>query len=308
MNVMFGDGDTDERRLELHSGSWVDYVAWPVRKEFVWAYPDFVSREEGRCDHFSSHRPFSRIPQRPRLMSKSDSNWLSLRRCLAQPPDYGIDLERVRAASIALSPRFCGPDAVEAFKTIVGEFNLELLDVLAVDLAAMKPRVARVEKETPSEPVEDYGPVPLPANPQDVLPVKWNEAPESWLNFRPRCINSRKGPLREMLRGCCWAEGGAPPVGSLISAQGAWYDLQSDEPEDGCQDLQSEEPEDERQDRAECPTKLWKVISCAQFPPGCREPGAPPYVIDAVGQFIEQYVVHNKLGAEGVARRLKGGV
>ena len=40
MNVMFEDGDSDDRRLELHSRSWADYIAWPVRQEFSWNYPD----------------------------------------------------------------------------------------------------------------------------------------------------------------------------------------------------------------------------------------------------------------------------
>lgn len=295
VNVMFENGDCDDRRLELHSGSWADYIAWPVRQEFCWIYPDFVSREEGRCDAFSEDVPFSQIPQREPLPGVAlDYKWRNLRRHLAQPPDYGIDLDRVRAASIALSPDCCGPDAVEAFQTLVREFNLELLDVLAPNLAALKASMAQVEKETPSQTPKDYGPVPLHANPQDVLSVKDIEDPESKLNFRPHFLNSRKGPLREMLCVRCWAEGGAPPVGSLISAKGAWYDVQSDAPVDGSQD------------RAECPTRLWKVISCDQFPSHDLEPGRPYYCIEAAGQFIEQYVIYNKRGAEGVARRMIG--
>jgi hypothetical protein len=72
-----------------------------------------------------------------RYHAPSDSAWRSLHCRLVEPPHYGIELARVRAASIVLSPRYCGPDAVEALKALVREFNLELLDVLAVDLAAM---------------------------------------------------------------------------------------------------------------------------------------------------------------------------
>jgi hypothetical protein len=101
--------------------------------------------------------------------------------------------------------------------------------------------------------------------------------------------------LRETLRGRCWAEA-APKEGSLISAKGAWYDLQSDAPEDGCQD------------RAECPTKLWKVIEARHIPQQSHEEDRPPYLIEAVGQVVEEYVVRNKNGFESVARRLIGGV
>jgi len=286
VNVMFENGDCDDRRLELHSGSWADYISWLVRQEFCWNYPDLVSREEGRCDAFSEDLPFSKIPQREPLPGVAlDFKWRSLRRCFAEPPNYGIDPERVRAASIALSPRFCGLDGVEAFKTLVREFNLELLDVLAADLAAMKPRVAQVDKETPSEPVEDYGPVPLQANPQEVLSVEWAEDKESRL--------TRGKARREIISGFCGADA-LPTIGSLIRAEGAWYDLQSDAPADGCQD------------RAECPTKLWKVIEARHIPQQSHEEDHPPYYVCAVGQVVEEYVIHNKRGAEGVARRLIG--
>jgi hypothetical protein len=276
------DGISDERRLELHSGSWVDYVAWPVRKEFVWVYPDFVSRKEGRCDAFSNHLPFSEI----------DCDWEQRRRQFAAPPDYGIDLSRVRALSVVLSPRFSHPDALEVFKALVREFDLELLDVLAADLAIMKPRPAPDGAAAAKDMPEDYGPLPIDANSKNIVPVKLSEDPKSHLNYAPRRINWREFPLREMLRGFCWPEAGVPPVGSLIRVEGAWYDLQSDTPEDGCQD------------RAKCPTKFWKVVSYqVRSEP---EPDGPHYFFDAVGQGIEQYVVHNKLGAEGVARRLIG--
>lgn len=303
MNITHENGDGDTRRMELHSGSWVDYTPWPVRKEFVWAYPDFVSREEGRCDDFSSFEtPFGQIPQREPtglLYCDWDSEWQSLRRCLAQRPNYGIDLGRVRAASITLSPRFCGPGALEAFKTLACEFNLELLDVLAPNLAAMKPNVAQVEKKPPEK---DYGPVPLHANPQDILSVEWAEDPESQLNWRPGYFDAPKTRVREMLRGFCWAET-APTVGSLVRADGAWYNLDSDAPVDGCKD------------RAKCPTELWKVTSVRHFLAGQLPEwddrggkGRPINHIDAVGQFIEQYVVKNRNGSEGVARRLIGGI
>jgi hypothetical protein len=142
MNVEHENGDVDERRLELHSGSWVDYVVWPARQEFVWAYPDFVSRREGRCDAFSDHLPFGQITQ------QTDSAWRKLRRQFAAPPDYGIDLGRVRALSVVLSPGFSRPDALEVFRALVREFDLELLDVLASDLVVMKPGPAHVETAT----------------------------------------------------------------------------------------------------------------------------------------------------------------
>src|ERR1035437_331874 len=293
-NFMHQDGEQEEVRVELYSWSWVDYVAWPVRQEFCWNYPDIVRREKVRHDASSASVPFSLIRQ-GLPPGDLDREWRTLRRRLAQAPDYGIDLKRVRAASIVLSPRYCGPDGVEAFKTLVREFKLELLDVLAPDLAAMEPRMAQVDKETPSQTPEDYGLVPLHMSPENVLPVKWNEAPESWLNFRPGWSSSRNGPLRETLRGRCWAEA-APKEGSLISAKGAWYDLQSDAPEDGCQD------------RAECPTKLWKVIEARHIPQQSHEEDRPPYLIEAVGQVVEEYVVRNKNGFESVARRLIGGV
>jgi hypothetical protein len=274
------DGVVDERRLELHSGSWVDYVAWPVRKEFIWVYPDFVARKMGRCDDFSNHLPFSEI----------DCDWHLRRRQFAAPSGYGIDLGRVRALSVVLSPHFSRPDALEVFRTLVREFDLELLDVLASDLEMMKPGPALVETADKDMP-EDYGPLPCPTA-EKIVPVKFSEDLKSHLNYAPRRINWREFPLREMLRGFCWPEAGVPPVGSLIRVEGAWYDLQSDTPEDGCQD------------RAECPTKFWKVVSYqVRSEP---EPDGPHYFFDAVGQSIEQYVVHNKLGAEGVVRRIIG--
>ena len=90
----------------------------------------------------------------------------------------------------------------------------------------------------------------------------------------------------------CWA-GTAPNVGSLLHVEGVWYALKSDAPEDGCQD------------RAECPTKLWKVIDVLHYPRR-EEKGDPPYELSALGQVVEEYVVRNKNGFESVARRLIG--
>src|SRR5450759_4881208 len=143
----------------------------------------------------------------------------------------------------------------------------------------MEPRPAGVKTADKQMP-EDYGPLPRPTA-ENIVPVKFSEDPKSLLNYYPKHLNWREFPLREMLSGLCWPEADVPAEGSLIRAKGAWYDLQSDAPVDGSQD------------RAECPTKFWKVISCCQLPPNCLKPDGPdgpPYSIDAAGQFIEQYV------------------
>jgi hypothetical protein len=142
------DCESDLRRLELHSGSWADYVEWPVKSEFVWAYPHPGCLEHCRCDPFSvdvnrirlglpfddapDELPFTQIPQR------AEHNWQSLRCYLARPAHYGIAMEKVRAANITLSPDCCGIDAVDAFKTLVAEFGLELIDLLLTDLGSLK--------------------------------------------------------------------------------------------------------------------------------------------------------------------------
>jgi hypothetical protein len=147
MIVTHENGDGDIRRLELHSGSWVDYVAWPRRRLFLWCYPanerypTHQCSEKGRCDDFSAEKPFHRIPQRDRSMGTDrswDYKWRTLHHQVALRPRYGIDLETVRAGSISLSPDYCGPDAIDAFNTLIREFDLELLDILPEHLGSLQ--------------------------------------------------------------------------------------------------------------------------------------------------------------------------
>lgn len=126
VNVTFDHGDGDCRRLELHAGSWGDYVEWEQRGEFVWVYPDAECLTKGRTDDFNydCDVPFSQIPQHPRHF------WWVLSCRKGEGPNYGIELSRVRALSIVLSPDFCGSDASEVFEEIVGRFRIPVIDRL----------------------------------------------------------------------------------------------------------------------------------------------------------------------------------
>lgn len=295
MDVTHGDGAESERRLELHSGSWIDYVPWPVREEFVWAYPNFVSRHNGRCDDFSKPRtPFGKIRQRS-LITNWDSQWSKLRRRFAQPPHYGIDLEQVRAASITLSPNHCGTDAVDAFKTLVSEFNLELLDVLGAVLERVEPKVVATSDERREE-VNDLE--VNHANPQHVLNIEWVNPPQSQLRGLGSYNCAPKTPSYEVSAGYCWSIT-APTLGCLVRADGTWYDLESDDPEDGSQD------------RAICPSRLWKVVAVEPISTETfqefRDPtgqGRQIFRVELAGGFVELHAVENERGAEGVGRRL----
>src|SRR5215831_10607275 len=93
------------RRPELHFWSWADYIPWATKKEFIWGYPSPKRQKSGHCcDHLTDDTPSPYIPQRP----GQARSWQRVRCYLAKAPDYGIPLEKVRAASITLSPVFCG--------------------------------------------------------------------------------------------------------------------------------------------------------------------------------------------------------
>jgi hypothetical protein len=291
MDIHNENGGWEKRRLELHSGSWVDYVSWPERREFIWAYPDFFSREDRRCDHFSLETPFGLIPQRDPI-GDLDQRWLKLRRRFASPPNYGIPFERVRAGSITLSPEFCGSDACQAFKKIVREFDLELLDLVPEDLELLEPSLAELQAHRPHSRCNDVIEVPVPA--RQITAVEWVEPPESSL---PQPVIG-DSDLREILQGYCWSTS-VPTVGCLVQAEGAWYDLRSDVPEDGVQD------------RALCPTKLWQVESVYPCPSRRNRAtlsatGGRKYRIVAVGDFVSLLPVKNKRGSEGIARQIGG--
>jgi hypothetical protein len=141
MEVMHKDGDTDFRRLELHSGSWGDYVQFEDKAEFVWAYPQAECLDDCRCDDFTDYEeetgkiiPFFRIPQAREV-------WKQLRCYQARPPDYGISLADVRAVSLVLSPDYCGPDAFDVFRALVQQYHLQVLDCLVknLDCKRLKP-------------------------------------------------------------------------------------------------------------------------------------------------------------------------
>lgn len=126
VNVAFENGDADDRRLELHSGSWGDYVHWRDREQFVWVYPDQVALEDGRTDHFNNadEVPFSQIPQH------HEHFWWKLTCREGRAPDYGVDLTTVRAVAIVLSPAFCGPDASSVIEELVRRFEVSVIDRL----------------------------------------------------------------------------------------------------------------------------------------------------------------------------------
>jgi hypothetical protein len=67
MEVVHADAETNSRRLELHEGSWGDYVAFADKAEFVWAYPHSSCPGNCRCDHFSDdgELPFRKISRSP---------------------------------------------------------------------------------------------------------------------------------------------------------------------------------------------------------------------------------------------------
>lgn len=296
MNVMFEDGDVANRGVELHSGSWVGYVPWPTKREYEWAYPDLGSRQEGRCDRFSSHKPFGHIDQREWISETDkgwDSKWGTLHRTLTGPPDYKIALDQVRAASITLSPDCCGADAVDAFRKLVADFKLELLDVLPSTLATIRQSETRITTPTP----DISSCRTILEKPHEITDVDWVEAPESgvmtldghWSYYMVA------GPARESIRSAeCWVDKRLIP-GDVIRQTGAWYDLDSDMPEDGLQD------------RALCPSKLWEVVEveagihpCSEDPPGR---GRSCYRVDAVGQVVELHVINNRPDSTAVVRR-----
>jgi hypothetical protein len=142
MEVLHTDGQVDFRRLELHEGSWGDYVAFADKAEFVWAYPHSSCLGNCRCDHFSDdgELPFRKIPQ------AEHAAWARLRCYHAKPPRYGVAATKVRAVSLVLSPHWCGADAFATFRALVRDYQMELLDCLPGNLKTVQPPVTIVNR------------------------------------------------------------------------------------------------------------------------------------------------------------------
>jgi hypothetical protein len=147
LDATFENGKTGLRRLELHSGSWADYVELDDKQEYVWA-----SLGPGmRTDHFSLERPFSQVQQVGR------SPWRKIRHVLVKSPGYGLSNADIDGISIVLSPDCCGDDAFKAFVELVHRHDLELLDCLPQDLdverlRSVGERMKKARNESRSEP------------------------------------------------------------------------------------------------------------------------------------------------------------
>jgi hypothetical protein len=137
LDITFETARTGLRRLELHSGSWADYVELDDKQEFAWGYPHPDCRVLGRTDYFSINRPFHLINQVGR------NPWRKLTQFWAKPPNYGISLRNIEGVSVVLSPGFCGDDAYEVFLSLVRDHELEPLDFLPEDLQVDRLRALR---------------------------------------------------------------------------------------------------------------------------------------------------------------------
>ena len=100
------------------------------------AFPDAECGEKNQCDAFSSYKPFEAIDR---------LRWAKLQDYKAEGPHYGIDLRKVRAASIVLSTDVSGPDAFDSFVSLVGGHEIELFDLLRENLTVDKLKRGKVD-------------------------------------------------------------------------------------------------------------------------------------------------------------------
>ena len=100
------------------------------------AFPDAECGEKNQCDAFSSYKPFEAIDR---------LRWAKLQDYKVEGPHYGIDLRKVRAASIVLSTDVSGPDAFDSFVSLVGGHEIELFDLLRENLTVDKLKRGKVD-------------------------------------------------------------------------------------------------------------------------------------------------------------------
>jgi hypothetical protein len=105
--------------------TWAGYVSFRDNGLFRWGYPraEYFMQVIGRADETKDGVPFEKIPQARK------HRWDKLQCYHAQPPDYGVALEQVRAVAIVLNGS-CDYLRVEAFYTLLKTYDLQLLDRL----------------------------------------------------------------------------------------------------------------------------------------------------------------------------------
>lgn len=130
----------DTRTFEFSDETWGDLVSFSDPQEFIWAHPyvDCPSNESCRPDcfiRFVEDIPFEQIP----APSTNRTYWHRLSHYLASPLDYGIELSRVRAVAIALSPSM---DFPAPLFELMRSYKLQLFDSLGAPVSRQVPQSA----------------------------------------------------------------------------------------------------------------------------------------------------------------------